>query len=65
MLAKELRKCAEEGRTDISDLPHQLHSVRMSDDVQAAVEAWAKKQPDKPGFSEAIRRLIDHGLATD
>jgi hypothetical protein len=65
MAAKELKKCAGESRTDISDLPHQLHSMRLSDDVQAAVEAWAKKQPDKPRLSEAIRRLIDHGLATD
>jgi hypothetical protein len=65
MAAKELKKCAGESQTDISDLFHQLHSVRLSDEAQAAVEAWAKKQPDKPRLSEAIRRLIDHGLATD
>ena len=40
-------------------------SVRLSDEVRAAVEAWARKQPDKPSVPEALRRLIEHGLATD
>ena len=65
MVAKEFKECAGESQTDNTDLAHQLHSVRLSDDARAAVEAWAKKQPDKPRMSEAIRRLIDDGLATD
>jgi hypothetical protein len=28
-----------------------------------AVEAWAEQQEDKPSLSEAIRRLVDIGLA--
>jgi hypothetical protein len=28
----------------------------------AAIEAWAKQQPDKPSRSEALRRLVDIGL---
>ena len=65
MAAKELKKCAGKSQTDISDFPHQLHNVRLSDDARAAVKAWAKMQPDKPRLSEAIRRLIDRGFATD
>jgi hypothetical protein len=65
MAAKDFKECAGESQTDNTDIPHQLHSVRLSDDARAAVEAWAKKQADKPSISEAIQRLIDHGLATD
>jgi hypothetical protein len=28
----------------------------------AQVEAWAKRQPDKPSRSEALRRLIEVAL---
>jgi hypothetical protein len=65
MTAKHFTECTGESQSDDTDLPHQLHSVRLSDEARAAVEAWAQKQADKPIISEAIRRLIDHGLATD
>jgi hypothetical protein len=29
----------------------------------AEVEAWAKRQPDSPSRSEAIRRLVELALA--
>ena len=29
----------------------------------AEVEAWAKRQPDSPSRSEALRRLVELGLA--
>jgi hypothetical protein len=28
----------------------------------AAIDAWASKQPDKPGRPAAIRRLVEHAL---
>jgi hypothetical protein len=29
----------------------------------AEVEAWAKREPDSPSRSEALRRLVELGLA--
>jgi hypothetical protein len=40
-----------------------MRQLRMSKDQAAAVTAWAARQPDKPNWSEAVRRLIDMGLA--
>jgi hypothetical protein len=37
-------------------------AVRLSPAKRREVEEWAAKQPDKPTFSEAVRRLIDLGL---
>lgn len=39
-----------------------MRGVRMSDDAAAQVMAWAKKQADKPTFSEAVRRLVAKAL---
>ena len=36
--------------------------LRLAPEARAAVEAWAKRQPDRPSFSEAVRRLIELGL---
>jgi hypothetical protein len=36
--------------------------LRMSKATRAAVKKWASSQPDKPNFSEAVRRLIDIAL---
>ena len=30
--------------------------------MRAAVDQWAEKQDEKPGRSEAIRRLVELGL---
>jgi hypothetical protein len=35
---------------------------RMSVETISAVQNWAAEQPDKPGRSEAIRRLVELGL---
>jgi hypothetical protein len=37
-------------------------AIRLSDDLRARVDAWAAKQHDEPGRSEAIRRLVELGL---
>jgi hypothetical protein len=36
--------------------------LRMSKESRLAVKKWASSQPDKPNFSEAVRRLIDIAL---
>jgi hypothetical protein len=38
-------------------------AIRLSKDLRANVDAWARTQDDKPGRSEAIRRLVEIGLA--
>ena len=37
-------------------------AIRLSKEMRAAVNAWAKSESDKPGRSEAIRRLVELGL---
>jgi hypothetical protein len=37
-------------------------AIRLSPDLRATVDAWADRQDDKPGRSEAIRRLVELGL---
>jgi hypothetical protein len=36
--------------------------MRLSDEFISSVDAWAEKQVDRPGRSEAIRRLVELGL---
>jgi hypothetical protein len=37
-------------------------TIRLSDKFIASVDGWAANQPDNPGRSEAIRRLVELGL---
>ena len=41
---------------------HPVSAVRLPPEVSAAVDDWAAKSEDKPGRSEAIRRLVELGL---
>jgi hypothetical protein len=41
-----------------------MAGVRLSPEKGHEIEEWAAKQPDKPSFSEAVRRLVDRGLLT-
>jgi hypothetical protein len=36
--------------------------LRASPKLRRQIEAWAKRQDDKPSLSEAMRRLIEAGL---
>ena len=36
--------------------------MRLSDEFITKVDAWAEKQDDHPGRTEAIRRLVELGL---
>ncbi len=38
-------------------------AIRLSQEMRDAVDGWAAKQEDGPGRSEAIRRLVEIGLA--
>jgi hypothetical protein len=38
-------------------------AIRLAADLRAVIDAWALKQDDRPSRSEAIRRLIEFGLA--
>lgn len=37
--------------------------VRMSEEFQAGIKAWADKQPDAPPLATAVRRLVELGLS--
>jgi hypothetical protein len=37
--------------------------LRASPELRRAIESWAKRQGDSPVLSEAIRRLVELGLA--
>jgi hypothetical protein len=38
--------------------------LRASPELRAAIERWAKEEPDKPKLSQAIRRLVELGLGS-
>jgi metal-responsive CopG/Arc/MetJ family transcriptional regulator len=37
-------------------------AIRLPEELRVRVEAWAARQRDTPSRSEAIRRLVEHGL---
>jgi len=39
-------------------------TLRLPEELSAQIDAWARKQADGPGHSEAIRRLIEKALKT-
>lgn len=39
-----------------------IRQLRMLDSQVKAIMKWAKKQPDKPTFSESVRRLVNYAL---
>jgi hypothetical protein len=39
--------------------------MRWHQPMLEAIDAWAERQPDKPGRPEAIRRLVQRGLDAD
>jgi hypothetical protein len=41
-----------------------LVGVRMSDEFQSQIKAWAKKQDDQPALATAIRQLVEIALKT-
>jgi hypothetical protein len=41
-----------------------MTGVRLPTALEIAIATWAKRQDDKPSKAEAIRRLIELGLAS-
>jgi hypothetical protein len=41
-----------------------VSAIRLSLPLRAAIDNWAKQQPDQPSRSVAIRRLIEIALTT-
>ena len=39
-----------------------LVGVRMTEEFQAKIKTWSKKEPDRPPLATAIRRLVELGL---
>jgi hypothetical protein len=39
-------------------------AIRLSPKIRSTVDRWAARQFDRPGRSEAIRRLVELGLAS-
>jgi hypothetical protein len=37
--------------------------LRVPQETRDKIERWARRQPDEPTLSEAIRRLIEIGLS--
>jgi hypothetical protein len=48
------------GRPATGNAPSR--TFRLTDEFMANLDAWAAKQADSPGRSEAIRRLVEIGL---
>jgi hypothetical protein len=49
------------GRPATGNAP--MVGVRMTEDFQAEIKTWAKKQSDDPALATAIRRLVELGLS--
>jgi hypothetical protein len=45
------------------DVPRGYCGLHLSNDVRAALKAWAAKQPNKPSLSDVIERLIEIGVS--
>jgi hypothetical protein len=43
----------------------RIPPTELSGELRAAIEHWAAQQLDKPTLAEALRRLVEDGLATD
>lgn len=40
----------------------KIVTVRFALEMQQKINEWRRGQPDIPGFSESLRRLIEKGL---
>ena len=38
--------------------------LRLSGELAAAIDEWRRHEPDLPNRTEAVRRLIERGLAS-
>jgi predicted transcriptional regulator len=59
---RKKRNTIKRGRPATGQDP--VTAIRLSPDLRAAVDRWAARQAGKPSRSQAIRQLIEHGLAS-
>jgi len=59
-MKKSIKDNPKRGRPATGKAP--MVGVRMTDEFQDAIKAWAKKQSDHPPLAAAIRRLVELGL---
>ena len=59
-----VRKKTKEKRGRPATGRDPVTAIRLPEDLRVRVEAWAAKLGDTPSRSEAIRRLIEVGLAS-
>lgn len=61
-MAKSIRDNPKKGRGRPATGKAPLVGVRMTEEFQDEIKAWAKKQSDDPALATAIRRLVELGL---
>ena len=61
-MAKSNQVVPKKGRGRPATGRDPVTAIRLSAEMRATVVKWASKQDDKPGRSEAIRRLVELGL---
>jgi hypothetical protein len=61
-MAKSIRDNPKKPRGRPATGKAPLVGVRMTEEFQDAIKAWAKKQSDQPALAPAIRRLVEIGL---
>ena len=44
--------------------PAVRFELRLSGELAAAIDEWRRHEPDPPNRTEAVRRLIERGLAS-
>jgi Arc/MetJ-type ribon-helix-helix transcriptional regulator len=60
-----MRKARKIPRNSLNCPPARGRAVRLSAELHEKVDAWACRQEDRPGRSEAVRRLLDAALGGD
>ena len=61
-MAKSNEVVPKKGRGRPATGRDPVTAIRLSPELRQTVDKWAEKQDDKPGRSEAIRRLVELGL---
>jgi hypothetical protein len=59
MPPKSIDNVRKPGRPAVNAAPY---TVRVPPALDAKIDRWIGKQPDKPSKPEAIRRLVEKGL---
>jgi hypothetical protein len=62
MSISEIQKKRKRGRP-VTTGTTPLSSIRIPLPMLRDIDAWAKRQPDRPAKAEAIRRLLAQALA--